>query len=39
MEQFKQVMGHQLFRKNPTGILQEHLANTVKLQQKEAANL
>lgn len=39
MEQFRQVMGHQLFRKNPTGILNEHLSNTVKIQQEEASRL
>jgi len=37
-EQFKLVMGHSLYRSNPLGVLQEHLSNTVKLQQKDAAN-
>lgn len=38
MEQFRQVLGHQMFRQNPLGVLETHLTNTVKLQQKEAAS-
>lgn len=38
-EHFKIVMSHGMYRKNPLGVLQEHLSNTVKMQQKDASNL
>jgi hypothetical protein len=36
-EQFKMVMAHSLYRKNPIGVLGEHLANTIKMQQNSVA--
>ena len=38
IEQYRQVLGHQMFRQNPLGVLETHLTNTVKLQQKEASS-